>query len=205
MLLIFFSAFLNMSSKECLVVDLSIIGFTSFLNISSAFLRACTPILVSVPTIHFFKAVSDLSIGFSASHALNLSIFSASTTFGLIAVLYNASHDFFRPVPIIQGAKETIFASCFKILTGFITFCILSILLTTFVYPPVCATLDAAHNPPISVKSVSAGFSTIAFLNFQGVPYCSTIFAPIASIILASSVAGTSFPHSWLDIAFAIP
>jgi len=99
----------------------------------------------------------------------------------------------------------TIFASCFKILTGFITFCILSILLATFVYPPVFATLATIPNPPISAVSVSAGFSTKAFFNFQGVPYCSTIFAPIASIILASSVAGTSFPHSWLDIAFAIP
>jgi len=90
----------------------------------------------------------------------------------------------------------TIFASCFKILTGFITFCILSILLTTFVYHPVFATLATIPNPPKSAVRVSAGFSTKAFLNFQGVPYCSTIFVPIASIILASSVAGTSFPHS---------
>jgi len=62
-----------------------------------------------------------------------------------------------------------------------------------------------APSPPISVRSVSAGFSTTAFLNFPTVPYCSLICDPIASIISASSVGGTSFPHNCLDIAFAIP
>jgi len=62
-------------------------------------------------------------------------------------------------------------ASFLRIFTGFTTFCTLSILFAISINHFDLATLLATHSHHISVRSVSAGFSTIAFLSFQAVQY----------------------------------